>query len=424
MLTNGRYIVNGSCKLNGEVSISGAKNSILPIMCASLLSNETVELSNVPNLNDVNVLKNLLEDIGAKVNYNENRMVIKNLNANLKKNTVDKEYSQKIRYSVLMLGLMLAKEKKVVMYYPGGCNLGKRPIDIHLESLAKLGVKFEQEGDLIIGTTTGLVGATINLRFPTVGGTENIIIASVTAKGTTIINNVAREPEIEDLCNFLNSMGAKISGIGTKSLVIEGVKELRGTSHEIIPDRIETATFMAAAATTGGDILIKNTKVEYLFEIMRAIQEMGATIEVIDNKTIRVLGPEKLEAYNFETTVYPGMPTDVQPILVPGLAIANGYSKVEETIYKERFAVAKELNKMGANIKFDGINSVEILGVKNLEGSIVRGADLRAGAGLVIAGLVANGETIIENSYQVNRGYENFEHKLRQLGADIRYEEK
>lgn len=423
MLTNGKYIVNGPCKLNGDVNISGAKNSILPIMCASLLANETVKLTNVPNLNDVNVLKNLLEDIGAKVDFNKDTMIISNSNKNLTKNVVEKEYSQKIRYSVLMLGLMLAKENKVIMHYPGGCNLGKRPIDIHLEALTKLGVKFEQEGDLIIGTTSGLVGNTINLRFPTVGGTENIIIAAVMAEGTTVINNVAREPEIEDLCNFLNSMGAKISGIGTKRLVIEGVNELKGTEHKIIPDRIETATFMAGAAITGGDVLIKNTKVEYLFEIMRAIQEIGAIVEVIDSETIRVLGPKKLEAYNFITTVYPGMPTDVQPILVPGLAIANGHSKIEETIYKERFAVAKELNKMGANIKFDGINAIEVMGVQNLEGATVRGSDLRAGAGLVLAGLIANGQTIVENSYQVNRGYEKFEHKLRKLGADVRYEE-
>lgn len=423
MLTNGKYIVNGPCVLNGEVKISGAKNSILPIMCASLLSNGTVELTNVPNLNDVNVLKTLLEDIGGNVEYDGEKMIIKNTSKSLAKNTVEKEYSQRIRYSVLMIGLMLAKTNKVTMYYPGGCNLGKRPIDIHLEALTQMGVKFEQEGDLIVGTTDGLVGTTINLRFPTVGGTENIIIAAVTAKGTTIVNNVAREPEIEDLCKFLNSMGAKISGIGTKSLIIEGVKELRGTNHKIIPDRIETATFMAGAAITGGDVTIKNTKVEYLFEIMRAIQEIGATIEVIDNETIRVKGPKKLEAYNFTTTVYPGMPTDVQPVLVPGLALANGHSRVEETIYKERFAVAQELNKMGANIRFDGINSIDVIGVNILKGATVRGADLRAGAGLVLAGLVAEGKTIVENSYQVNRGYEKFEEKLRNLGADVRYEE-
>lgn len=422
MLTNGRYIVNGPCAVKGEVTISGAKNSTLPIMCAAMLSDGEVILNNVPNLNDVNVLIELLKDIGAKVNFENDTMSIKPPEGELSKSAVEKQFSDKIRYSVLMLGLMTAKNKKITMNLPGGCNLGKRPIDIHLDALQQLGVQFTEENDMLYGTTKGLKGTTINLRFPTVGGTENIIIAAVKAEGTTIVNNVAREPEIEDLCNFLNSMGADIKGIGTKTLVINGVEKLSGTIHTIIPDRIETATFMAAAAVTGGEVVIKNTQVEYLFEILRVFQEVGCTVEIIDKKTLKVVGPEKLEAHDIITHVYPGLPTDVQPLLCPMFALAKGHSKVEETIYKERFAVAQEMIKMGAIAKFDGINSVTIEGVEELHGAEVRGADLRAGAGLVLAGIAAKGQTVVTNSYQVNRGYENFAEKLRMLGADVSYE--
>lgn len=423
MLSNGKYIVNGPCKINGEVYISGAKNSTLPIMVASLLSDGEVTLKNVPNLNDVNVLIELLKDLGAEIHYTNGIMKIRKNCKKLKRIEVDENYSNRIRYSVLMLGLITALNNEVKMNMPGGCNLGGRPIDIHLDALKALGVNFQEDGSKLHGVTTGLVGTEINLRFPTVSGTENIIIATVKADGITIINNVAREPEIDDLCYFLNSMGAKIKGIGTKTLVIEGVKELRGTEHSIISDRIETATFLAAAALTGGNITVKNTEVEYMFETLRTFQEMGCKINIIDSKTINLIGPDKLEGFEIETNVYPGMPTDVQPILSPLFAVANGESKVVETIYKERFAVAQEMIKMGAEVKFNGINSVKFNGVNKLKGAVVKGADLRAGAGLVLAGLYANGKTVVENSYQVNRGYENFAEKLRSLGADIVYEE-
>lgn len=417
-----RYIINGRCTIKGEVVISGAKNSILPIMVASMLTNEEVVLHNVPLLNDVNVMKGLMKDIGETVITENNTLKISNKNGHLFKEIVSDEYSEKIRYSVLMLGLLLAKNKKVIMHMPGGCKLGKRPIDIHLEGLKKLGVNFEEKDDLIIGTTNGLIGNTINLRFPSVGSTENLIIASVLAKGTTVLNNVAREPEIEDLCNFLNSMGAKIKGVGNKSLQIQGVSSLNGTIHNIISDRIETATFLAAAAITKGELLIKNANVKYLFEVLRVFQEIGCTIDVIDKTIIKIKGGDIIEKYDFSTHVYPGFPTDVQPIIVPILALANGTSKISENIFIDRFAVAKELLKMGAKIVFDGINSIHVYGVENLKGADVAGKDLRAGAGLVIAALAANGKTVVHNAYQINRGYENFEEKLRNIGVDIKYE--
>lgn len=424
MLSNGRYIIEGSKeKLNGKVKISGAKNSTLPIMCATLLTEGEVTLINVPNLNDVHILKKLLENLGAKNSLENGVFITKKIDKKLLKSEIEKYYSDKIRYSVLLLGVMLAKNKKIKMYQPGGCDLGGRPIDIHITSLEKMGATFTQEGDYIVAKTEGLKGAQIELRFPSVGATENIIIAAALAEGKTVIKNAAREPEIDDLCNFINSMGGKISGIGTKTIEIIGVKELKGTTHRIIPDRIETATFLSVAAITNSEIIIENTKVEYLFEIMRVYQELGCKIEVLNPETIKIKGTDKLQNYFVKTDVYPGLPTDVQPVLCPVLTLASGRSKVIDTIYPKRFGVANEMEKMGTKVEYDNVNSATFEGVKLLTGAEVMSTDLRSGAGLILAGLVAEGKTVVTNAYQVNRGYENFAEKLRGLGAKVIYEE-
>jgi len=413
-----KILVRKSGPLEGTVKIDGAKNAALPIIAASLLGTEPIVLEDVPNLVDVKIILKVLESLGAKVEFlSENRVSIDSSKIN--SFVTDRSLMEKMRASFLVMGPLLARFGRADAFLPGGCAIGSRPIDLHLKGFKILGALIEEEPDKISARCEKLYGDTIYLDFPSVGATQNIMMASTLAKGETIIENAAKEPEIVDLGNFLNKMGAKISGAGTSTIRIIGVEKLGGTVHTIIPDRIEAATFMIAAAITGGKVVVQNCISNHIKPVIAKLKETGAYVVVNeDEDSIFVKGGEKIKGTDIKTLPYPGFPTDVQAQFMAYLCVCEDQSKVTETVFENRFMHVDELNKMGAIIATSG-KEARIAGVRKLVGAEVNATDLRAGAALVLAGLVAEGTTTIGNIYHIDRGYNDFVGKMKSLGANI-----
>ena len=413
-----KILVRKSAPLEGTVKIDGAKNAALPIIAASLLGTEPIVLEDVPNLVDVKIILKVLESLGAKVEFlSENRVSIDSSNIN--SFVTDRSLMEKMRASFLVMGPLLARFGRADAFLPGGCAIGSRPIDLHLKGFKILGALIEEEPDKVSARCEKLYGDTIYLDFPSVGATQNIMMAATLARGETIIENAAMEPEIVDLGNFLNKMGAKISGAGTSTIRIIGVEKLGGTVHTIIPDRIEAATFMIAAAITGGKVVVENCISNHIKPVIAKLKETGAYVVVNeDEDSIFVKGGEKIKGTDIKTLPYPGFPTDVQAQFMAYLCVCEDQSKVTETVFENRFMHVDELNKMGAIIATSG-KEARIAGVRKLVGAEVNATDLRAGAALVLAGLVAEGTTTIGNIYHIDRGYNDFVGKMKSLGANI-----
>lgn len=413
-----KILVRKNGPLEGTVKIDGAKNAALPIIAASLLGTEPIVLEDVPNLVDVKIILKVLESLGAKVEFlSENRVSIDSSKIN--SFVTDRSLMEKMRASFLVMGPLLARFGRADAFLPGGCAIGSRPIDLHLKGFKILGALIEEEPDKISARCEKLYGDTIYLDFPSVGATQNIMMAATLAKGETIIENAAKEPEIVDLGNFLNKMGAKISGAGTSTIRIIGVEKLGGTVHTIIPDRIEAATFMIAAAITGGKVVVQNCISNHIKPVIAKLKETGAYVVVNeDEDSIFVKGGEKIKGTDIKTLPYPGFPTDVQAQFMAYLCVCEDQSKVTETVFENRFMHVDELSKMGAIIATSG-KEARIAGVRKLVGAEVNATDLRAGAALVLAGLVAEGTTTIGNIYHIDRGYNDFVGKMKSLGANI-----
>ncbi|MBE5812351.1 MAG: UDP-N-acetylglucosamine 1-carboxyvinyltransferase [Clostridiales bacterium] len=409
-------IINHSDNLKGTVYISGAKNSALPIMAATILIDGCSTLKNIPNLADIEVMKQLLTHTGIRINEESSDIVKIDVGC-LNNFEIPYELCRKIRASILLLGPMLAKIGKVSIPLPGGCAIGNRPIDLHLKGLVKLGAEIEQSNGSIIAKASKLIGAKIYLDFPSVGATENLIMASVLAEGETILENVAIEPEIVDLAMFLSAAGAEIYGAGTDTIKIMGVKALKPIEHTVIPDRIEAGTLMVATAMVGGDVTLNNVITSHLKPITAKLKEAGVEIsEELSN--IRIKSTGKLKAIDIKTLPYPGFPTDMQAQFVALMSKAEGNSIAVETIFENRFMYVPELIRMGANIKIDGRSAV-IEGKEMLNGAKVKATDLRAGASLILAGMVSEGITNITDIYHIDRGYDGIDKKLKSLGANI-----
>ena len=411
-----QYVMKGGNPLIGEVEIGGAKNAALAILSAAIMTDETVTVENVPNVRDINVLLDAISGIGAIVERVDEHCV--KINASyIKECRVDYEYIKKIRASYYLLGALLGKYKKAEVALPGGCDIGSRPIDLHLKGFRALGANVDIKHGLISAEAEHLVGTHIYLDKVSVGATINIMMAAAMAEGKTTIENAAKEPHVVDVANFLNSMGANIRGAGTDVIRIVGVEKLHRTEYAVIPDQIEAGTFMFAAAATGGDVLVKNVIPKHLEATSAKLVDVGCTVREYDD-SVRVTAPERLRNTQVTTLPYPGFPTDMQPQMSVLLAIANGTSTVTESIFENRFKYVDELTRMGANIKVES-NIAIISGVERFTGARVSAPDLRAGAALVIAGLAAEGITIVDDIYYIERGYETFEKKLRKLGAKI-----
>ena len=413
-----KYMIQKSGPLKGEVTISGSKNAVLPIMAATILTDDLCELSDVPALRDVDVMAKLLRSFGAEVDekLKENKVNIK-MGA-IQSEEAPYELVKKMRASILAMGPLLARTGRARIALPGGCAIGARPIDLHLKGFQALGAKIQEGHGYVEAVCDKLVGNNIYLDFPSVGATENIMMAAVLAEGTTILENGAEEPEIVDLANFLNHMGAKIKGAGTDTIKIEGVPALHGAKHVVIPDRIETGTFMVAAAITRGNILIKNVVPNHVKPIIAKLRECGVVIDITDDGMVVRGDVNPLVATDIKTMPYPGFPTDMQSQFMSLLATVKGASVVIETVFENRFMHVGELNRMGSNIKIEG-NCAQIQGGKILQGAQVISTDLRAGAGLVLAALAAEGTTEVSEIYHIERGYEQFVEKFRGLGAAI-----
>lgn len=416
-----KFLVQKSGPLKGEVTISGSKNAVLPIMAATLLTEGKCEIKDAPALRDVEVMCRLLESLGA------------NVNKDLDNNTVEIEAKGDIVYeapfdlvkmmraSILVLGALLIRTGRAVIHLPGGCAIGKRPVELHLKGLKALGATVDEEQlarGIVDAKADKLKGSTIYLDFPSVGATEVIIMAASLAEGTTILENAAQEPEIVDLANFLNKMGARIKGVGTDTIKIEGVSSLKGVSHHVIPDRIEAGTFMVGAAITGGNVLVKNVVPDHLKAVIAKLRECGVYIRMEEDGVLVRGDMAEIISTDIKTLPYPGFPTDMQSPFMALLTVAKGPSVVIETVFENRFMHVSEFNRMGANIKTEG-NCAIIPGGKALKGAQVMATDLRAGAAVVLTGLVADGTTEVSQIFHIDRGYENFVEKLRTLGANI-----
>ncbi|WML55243.1 UDP-N-acetylglucosamine 1-carboxyvinyltransferase [Neobacillus sp. PS3-12] len=412
-----KIIVRGGQRLYGTVRVEGAKNSVLPVIAATLLASDGKSvLRDVPTLSDVYTINEVLRTLNAEVVF-ENNTVTVNASRELKEEAPF-EYVRKMRASVLVMGSLLARNGRARVALPGGCAIGSRPIDQHLKGFEAMGAKVKVGNGFIEAEVDGrLKGAKIYLDFPSVGATENIMMAASLAEGTTVIENVAKEPEIVDLANFLNKMGANVKGAGTGTIRIEGVRQLFGADHTIIPDRIEAGTFMVAAAITGGNVLVKNAVPEHISSLIAKMEEMGVTI-IEENDGVRVIGPEKLKAADIKTMPHPGFPTDMQSQMMALLLRAEGTSMITETVFENRFMHVEEFRRMNADIKIEG-RSVILNGLSNLQGAEVAATDLRAAAALILAGLVADGVTRVTELKHLDRGYVNFHEKLAMLGADI-----
>ena len=411
-----KIIVEKSPALKGNVRVSGAKNSALPILAATLLSTDTCVLKDVPNLEDVRVICEVLSILGAKVSKNkEEELEINSLNIN--STEAPYELMSKMRASFLVMGPLLARMGKAKISLPGGCAIGTRPIDLHLKGFEALGAKIECGSGFVEATAEKLIGAKIYLDFPSVGATENIMMAAALASGETVLENAAMEPEIVDLANLINKMGGKIKGAGTNTIKIEGVETLTGCTHTIIPDRIEAGTLMVAAALTNGDVTIENIIIDHMKPVIAKLRASGATIEELGSD-IRVKGCLEIQPIDIKTLPYPGFPTDMQSQFMALMSMAKGTSMMVETVFENRFMHVDELKRMGANIRADGRSAV-IEGVKSLEGAQVKATDLRAGAALILAGLVSEGKTEISDIYHIDRGYSNIEAKFQSLGGKV-----
>jgi len=412
-----KLIINGLNKLGGEISVHGAKNSVLPILAATLLIKGESVIHNVPDLADVDASIKILRFLGAKVKK-ENTTVTVDASAIIR-NHIPEEMMREMRSSIIFLGSLLSRTKEASLCYPGGCDIGIRPIDLHISSLKKLGVGITENGGCISCRAAGLHGSKIILTFPSVGATENIMISAVLAKGKTTIINAAREPEISDLAAFLNSCGAKVFGAGEGTIEIEGVSELNGTVHSIIPDRIVAATYMSAGALCSDELIIKNVKANHLSPVFPVFMDMGCKLYV-DSGDLKMVSPRRIKRVkNISTMPYPGFPTDCQAIVMAALIKAKGATIIKESIFESRYKHIGELNRFGADITVK--DSVAVVnGVKNLYGANVYCTDLRGGAALVIAALAAEGMSAIGDIYHIDRGYESIENSLAAIGADIR----
>lgn len=420
MAKNEILIINSNGPLKGEVNISGAKNSALPILAACVLGTEEIILDGVPELKDVEIMVEVLKHLGSKVEYlDQNTLKINSAGINTSETPY--ELMDKMRASFVVMGPLLSRFHAAHTKAPGGCNIGSRPIDLHLKGFEALGaVNTVNNDEIAIVAKDGLIGTEIYLDFPSVGATQNIIMAACLAQGKTTLENAAKEPEIVDLASFLSKMGANIKGAGTSTIVIEGVEKLTGTRHTIIPDRIEAATYMTAAAMTRGEVLINNVIGSHIRPVIAKLVEMGVDVEEIeDEDKIIVKAPHRLKSTNIQTLPYPGFPTDAQAQFMALMTVCEGESRIQETVFENRFMHVEELMKMGAVIATSG-NRATIAGVEKLHGADVKATDLRAGAALVMAGLVAKGTTRVFDIYHIDRGYSNLVEKLTKLGADIK----
>ena len=411
-----KIMVEKSPPLRGRVRISGAKNSALPILAASLLGTEDIILEDVPRLKDVEIMCDVLRSLGAEVEIVDTNKIKIN-SANINNYETKYELMSKMRASFLVMGPLLTRLGKTKNSLPGGCAIGTRPIDLHLKGFKALGATIDMDHGNIYAYADKLVGDKIYLDFPSVGATENIIMAAVMAEGETILDNAAMEPEIVDLASFLNKLGADIKGAGTSTIRIKGVKKLGGGTHSIIPDRIEAGTFMVAAAITNGDIMVENVISSHIKPVIAKLKEAGCKV-IEKGDTVRVIGTDNLKTIDVKTMPYPGFPTDMQAQFMALMSLCKGTSVCIETIFENRFMHVDELKRMGADIKIDGRSAI-IQGVDSFTSAPVKASDLRAGAALVLAGLVADGTTEIENIYHIDRGYEGIEDKFRNLGAII-----
>lgn len=411
-----KLLIKGGSRLSGEVAISGAKNAALPILCASLLSAEPLRLTNVPHLNDISTMLRLLGEMGVGVTLEADGLTLDG--SGLNNPIASYERVKTMRASILVLGPLLARCGEARVSLPGGCAIGARPVDQHIKGLQAMGADIKVEQGYIHATASRLKGARICTDMVTVTGTENLIMAACLAEGETIIENAAREPEVVDLANCLISMGARISGAGTDVIRIQGVEKLRGATHAIMPDRIETGTYLCAAAVTGGDVRLLKTSAAYLDSVVDKLMDAGCEITV-ERDAIRLIAPPRLQAVSLRTAPYPAFPTDMQAQFMAINCVAEGVATIRETIFENRFMHVNELMRLGANIQIEGNNAI-VRGVDQLEGATVMATDLRASASLVIAGLVAQGETLIDRIYHLDRGYERIEEKLARLGAQVR----
>ena len=413
-----KLLVKKSKPLNGYINIGGSKNSALPIMAASLLTSKNCLLKNIPDLADINTMLILLKSLGVDYSYGSDNLLLKG--SKKLKNFANYELVRKMRASILVLGPLLARTGSAKVSLPGGCAIGTRPIDLHLYALQKLGANIKiKNGYVYAEAKQGLKGNKIKFLTISVGATENAVLASVIAKGKTIIENAAREPEVQDLCNFLNVMGAKISNIGKKTIIVEGVKNLKSVEYKIIPDRIVAGTFLIAGLITGGKLKIDNIIPDHLKYPIKILKKMGAKIQIGKNYILLKKSSINLKPIKIKTSPYPGFPTDLQAQFMTLLTIVRGKSHIQENIFENRFMHVSELNRLGANIKVKKDKSI-IEGVKKLIGANVMASDLRASVSLILAGLVAEGKTVISRIYHLDRGYEKIEDKLNSCGSNIK----
>ena len=414
-----KLIIQGGVQLSGEIKISGSKNSGLPILAATLLADSPMHVCNLPHLNDITTMLALLRCMGVGVTIDE-KMCVEVDPSTIEEYEAPYELVKTMRASILVLGPMLARFGQADVSFPGGCAIGSRPVDIHLRGFEAMGATIEVDGGYIRARApNGLQGAHFFMDTVTVGGTENLLMAAVLAKGRTILENAAREPEVVDLAECLVAMGAKIQGIGTDTLVIDGVESLSGCEYRVMPDRIETGTYLTAAAATGGSVMLKNTRSDILGVVLLKLEEAGAVIESGDDWISLDMKGKRPKAVNLKTAPYPAFPTDMQAQFTAMNAVSDGSGAVTETIFENRLIQVHELNRMGANISLEG-NTATVTGVSKLKGAPVMASDLRASASLVIAGMVAEGETVVDRIYHIDRGYECIEEKLQMLGANIR----
>lgn len=412
-----QYIIKGGRPLRGEVAISGYKNAALGIIAAAIMTDETVKIENVPDISDIDILLNVIEELGAKVDR-INKNTIKINGSRISTVKADTDSVRKIRGSYYLVGALLGKYKEAQVALPGGCNIGSRPIDRHIKGFAALGSDIKIEHGLICARADKLVGASIYFDESSVGATINVMLAACMAEGQTTIENAAKEPHVVDVANFLNSMGANIKGAGTDVIRIKGVPKLHGSEYSIIPDQIEAGTFMFAAAASMGDVLVKNVIPKHLEAFTAKLLEVGVRVIEYDD-AVRVIADKRPNSTHVKTLPYPGFLTDMQPMMTTLLTLSTGTSIVTESIFENRFKYVDELTKMGASIKVVESNTAIITGVERLTGAIVSASDLRGGAALVMAGLMAEGYTVVENVEYIERGYEDFERKMQNLGAAI-----
>ncbi|WP_170294090.1 UDP-N-acetylglucosamine 1-carboxyvinyltransferase [Heliomicrobium undosum] len=419
MVGEPRIRIKGGKPLFGEVAISGAKNAVLPILAASLMSTGECRIKDVPRLTDVQMMIEVLITLGAQVSWEGESLIVDASAVEIRE--VSADLMRRMRASNLVLGPLLSRFRKVRISHPGGCSIGSRPMDLHLKGLQKMGARYQERHGFFEVETERLQGTEIHLDFPSVGATENLMMAASLAEGTTIIRNAAKEPEIVDLQNFLNAMGARVRGAGLDIIRIDGVERLGGCAHQLIPDRIEAGTFMVAATITGGDVTLTNVIPEHLEPVTAKLRETGAQVIEEDDR-IRVIAPRRCQAVDIKTLPYPGFPTDMQAQMMALMAVSEGTSVISETIFENRFKHVDELRRMGANIRLEGRVGI-VKGVPGLSGAVVECTDLRAGAALVLAGLAAENGTTVEKIFHVDRGYDRLVEKLSGLGARITREE-